>query len=52
MTVVEGDVLSGSAPAGTVVRERAGRTRVVMGTGASRGELAKLGAAVGDEVEP
>ena len=52
VTVVEGDVLSGSGPAGIVVRETAGRTRVVMGTGASRAELADLGAAVGDEVEP
>jgi hypothetical protein len=52
VTVVEGGALSGPAPAGSVVREAGGRTRVVTGTGASRAELGDLAAAVGGEVEP
>ena len=52
VTVVEGDVLSGSAPAGTVVRETGGPHAGGHGHRREPGELAELGAAVGDEVEP
>ena len=52
LTVVEGGVLSGPAPAGSVVREVDGRTRVVTGTGATQQELSDLAAAAGGEVAP
>jgi hypothetical protein len=52
VTVVDGGVLDGPAPAGTLVRESGERTRVVTGTGVGLAELADLAAAIGDEVEP
>jgi hypothetical protein len=52
LTVVDGDVLRGPAPAGSVVREVDGRTHVVTGAGASPRELGDLAAAVGGEVGP
>ena len=51
-TVVDGDVLGGPAPAGSVVREVDGRTRVVTGVGTTQRELDDLAAAVGGEVAP
>lgn len=52
VTVVDGDVLGGPAPAGSVVRASVGGTRVVTGTGATARDLADLAAAVGGEVRP
>ena len=52
LTVVKGDVLGGPAPAGSVVREVDGRTRVVTGVGTTQRELDALAAAVGGEVAP
>lgn len=52
VTVVDGDVLGGPPPTGSVVRESLGGTRVVTGKGTTAAELADLAAAVGDEVRP
>jgi hypothetical protein len=52
VTVVDASGLEGPTPAGAVVREAGGRTRVVTGTGASRRELGALAAAVGGEGGP
>jgi hypothetical protein len=52
VTVVDAAGLGGSPPAGAVVREAGGRTRVVTGTGASPRELGALAAAVGGEGGP
>ena len=45
VTVVDGGVLRGAAPAGTVVRETRGRTQVVTGVSTTREELGALAAA-------
>ena len=52
VTVVDGGPLTGPEPAGAVVRTALDGTRVAIGTGASRGELGDLAAAVGGEVGP
>ena len=52
VTVIDAAGLEGHTPAGAVVREAGGRTRLVTGTGATSQELGALAAAVGGEGRP
>jgi len=52
VTVVDARGLEGSAPAGAVVREVGGRTRLATGNGAGPRELGDLAAAIGGEAGP